>query len=167
MVAEQVSGSGRRRSQEIVRSQRRRRRPNIDGPKRSVLVVVSEEEYARIKEAADEANSTVPWCLVESTLNPPAAVTKPGRKGGPWLPWPKRQAIAAAIGSATRALHDIRLGELSHVGANLNQLTRAANIEGVVGEDLTEVIEDLATVVTELRERAEQMEAMVKEVVRR
>ncbi|MFG3525093.1 MobC family plasmid mobilization relaxosome protein [Nocardia nova] len=136
---------------------------------RSVKVALSEEEFATLKAAAEEAGSTVPWYLVESTLNPPAATAKPGPKGmgKPWLPWPKRQALAYQLGTAARVLNDIRLEELSHVGANLNQLTRAANIDGVVGEELAEVIGDLSKLVAEIRERAEDIEAMAKEVVRR
>lgn len=167
MVAEQGSVGRRRRSQEISRERARRRRPNIVGPKRSVMVMVSESEYATLKAAADEAGATVPWYLVESALNPPAATAKPGRKAGPWLAWPKRKALADTIVSLSGLLAEIVLRDLSHVGANLNQLTRAANIDGVVGEELGDVIEELADTVAEIRDRAERLEKLAKEVVRR
>ncbi|PPI89037.1 hypothetical protein C5E46_35310 [Nocardia nova] len=167
VVAEQGSTVRGRRSQEIARERSRRRRPNIIGPKRTLEVTVSEEEYARLKEAADEAGSTVPWYVLESALNPPAATAKPGRKAGPWLAWPKRKALADTIVSLSGLLAEIVLRDLSHVGANLNQLTRAANIDGVVGEELGDVIEELADTVAEIRDRAERLEKMAKEVVRR
>ncbi|OBA47022.1 hypothetical protein A5780_34520 [Nocardia sp. 852002-20019_SCH5090214] len=167
VVAEQGSTVGRRRSQEIARARSRRRRPNITGPKRTLEVTVSEEEYARIKEAADEAGATVPWYLVDSTLNPPAATTKPGRKSGPWLPWPKRKALADAILSGASALSLIVLRELSHTEANINQIARAVNITEVAPEELPEVLAELQETMAEIRDLSERMEAMAKEVVRR
>lgn len=173
MAEEKARKAGSRRAQEIVRQQNRRRRPNIEGAKKLVQVVLSEAEYAAVKEAADEIPSTVPWFLVESALPGaggegalvPAA---PRKSEGPWLPWKQRQALAGALMSATRALHEVRLTELSHVGANLNQLARFANAEGVVdGEDLGEVLADLSELIAELSRRAEEIEGLARQAVRR
>ncbi|WP_280336074.1 MobC family plasmid mobilization relaxosome protein [Nocardia wallacei] len=168
MVAEQGTAPRARRSQQIARDQRRRRRPNITGPKVKLEVVMSEAEYAKVAEAAEEAACTVPWYLVQSALNPPQASAKPGRKTpGPWLPWPKRLALSNTIMSAANVLSRIVLDQLSHVGANLNQLTRAANIDGVVGEELAETIEELRETVGELRAHAAEMEQLARDVTRR
>jgi hypothetical protein len=173
-VAEEKPKKVRSRgAQEIVRQQSRRRRPNIEGAKKLVQVVLSEAEYAAVKEAADEIPSTVPWFLVESALPGaggegalvPAA---PRQAEGPWLPWKQRQALAGALMSATRALHEVRLTELSHVGANLNQLARFANANGVVdGEDLGEVLADLTELIADLSKRAEEIEGLARQAVRR
>lgn len=168
-----VRKAGSRRAQEIVRQQNRRRRPNIVGPKKLVQVVLSEAEYAAVKEAADEIPSTVPWFLVESAL--PGAggegalvAAAPRKSEGAWLPWKQRQALAAALLSATRALHEVRLSQLSHVGANLNQLARFANTNGVVdGEDLGEVLADLTELIEDLSKRAEEIEGLARQAVRR
>jgi hypothetical protein len=84
--------------------------------------------------AAEKIPSTVPWFLVESALPGAgsdeklvaASPRKSGRGEGPWLPWAKRRALSAALLSAARSLHEVRLSELSHVGANLNQIARVA-----------------------------------------
>ncbi len=168
MVAEQDTAGRPRRSQQIARDQRRRRRPNITGPKVKLEVVLSEAEYAKVAEAAAEANCTVPWYLVQSALNPPQASAKPGRKSpGPWLAWPKRLAISRAVMSAANVLSRIVLDHLSHIGANLNQIARAANIDGVVGDELAETIVELRETVGEIRGRAAEMEQLARDVTRR
>ena len=176
MAGEQVGAGGSRRAQQIKRDEKRKRRPNIVGPKRLVQLVLSEAEYAVVKAAAEEVPATVPWFLVESVL-PGAgsdgelvAVTPTrGKKSeGPWLPWSKRKALAATLMSAARALHELRLSELSHVGANLNQIARVANTHGVVdGDELSEALADLRELIADLGHRAEEIEALSRQAVRR
>ncbi len=175
VVEKQGSAAGSRRAQQIERAAKRKRRPNIVGPKKTVEVVLSEAEYAAVKAAAEEVPSTVPWFLVESALPGAgsdeelvAAPRKSGSVDGPWLPWAKRKALAAALLSASRSMHEVRLAELSHVGANLNQLARVANTHGVVdGDELCEVLADLQELIADLAERAESIEQLSRQVVRR
>ncbi|WP_159850541.1 MobC family plasmid mobilization relaxosome protein [Nocardia sp. CY41] len=138
--------------------------------------MLSESEYAAVLAAAQEIPSTVPWFLVESALPGAgsdgelvaASPRKSGRGEGPWLPWAKRKALSAALLSAARSLHEVRLSELSHVGANLNQIARVANTHGVVdGDELGEVLEDLRELITDLGERAAAIEQLSRQVVRR
>ena len=176
-VAEsQGASGGSRRAQQIARAEKRKRRPNIVGPKRKVEVVLSEAEYAAVKAAAEEIPSTVPWFLVESALPGAgsdgelvaAAPRRSGRSEGPWLPWAKRKALAAALLSAARSLHEVRLSELSHVGANLNQIARVANTHGVVdGDELSEALADLRELIADLEHRAEEIEGLSRQAVRR
>lgn len=167
MVAEEGTAGRARRSQEIARGRRRRRRPNITGPKQLLEVTVSEEELAAIKEAAEEANCTVPWFMVQSAINPaPAAASSNGRRG-PWLPWPKRQAIVATLLSATGALDEIRLQQLAKIGGNLNQIAHSANISGVAGDELIDVLAEVRETIAEIRQRAEEIEQLAREATRR
>jgi hypothetical protein len=178
VVERQASAGGSRRAQQIERAEKRKRRPNIIGPKKTVQVVLSKAEYDAVHEAAEEIPSTVPWFLVESALpgagSDEALVAASPRKSGgagvPWLPWAKRKALAAALLSAARSLHEVRLAELSHVGANLNQIARVANTHGVVdgdGDELGEVLADLRELIADLAGRAEAIEQLSREVVRR
>lgn len=140
-----------------------------------VQVVLSEAEYAAVKKAADEIPATVPWFLVESMLpsagtdeKPVAVPRKEGGSQGPWLPWAKRKALAAAAMSAARSLHELRLSALAHVGANLNQIARVANTHGVVdGDELEETLAELRELMAELSERAEVLEDLSRQAVRR
>ncbi|MEU2258564.1 hypothetical protein ABZ540_35970, partial [Nocardia xishanensis] len=136
-VAVGQSEGGKRGAQNIARARRRRRRPNITGAKRTVEVVLSEEEFAMVQRFADEANMTVPWYLVQAAVNPvPSAAA--AKDGKPWLPWPKRQALAGLLVSATSALDAIRLEQLAKIGGHFNQIARSANIGGTVDEDILE-----------------------------
>ena len=169
-VSEQAEAGGPRRSQNIARSRRRRRRPNIDGPKHTVEVVFSAEEFAKVQELADEANMTVPWFLVQAAVSPvpmSASSNGSGDADKPWLPWPKRVAIRGELISATSALDAVRLEQLAKACGNLNQLTHAANVTGTVAEDIFETNEELRETSAELRERAERIEALAQQVVRR
>ncbi|MEV6073399.1 MobC family plasmid mobilization relaxosome protein [Nocardia sp. NPDC052001] len=163
MVAKESSAGGARRSQDIARARRRRRRPNIDGPKHTVEVVLSEEEFAKVREAADDAGMTVPWFLVQAAINPVASP----KDNGPWLPWPKRVALRGELISATGAMDAIRLEQLAKACGNLNQLAHAANVTGMVAEDILETNEELRETSAELRERAERIEELAQQVVRR
>ncbi|MGW4719706.1 MobC family plasmid mobilization relaxosome protein [Nocardia sp. NPDC004260] len=176
VVKSQASAASSRRSQQIQRDEKRKRRPNIIGPKKTVQVVLSEAEYDAVRAAAEEIPSTVPWFLVESALPGAgsdeklvaASPRKSGRGEGPWLPWAKRKALSAALLSAARSLHEVRLSELGHVGANLNQIARVANTHGVVdGDELGEVLADLRELIADLGERAAAIEQLSRQVVRR
>ncbi|WP_306358982.1 MULTISPECIES: MobC family plasmid mobilization relaxosome protein [unclassified Nocardia] len=168
MVAEGSSEGGARRSQNIARARRRRRRPNIDGPKHTIEVVLSADEFATVRAAADEAGMTVPWYLVQSAVNPvPAATASASGKAKPWLPWPKRQTLAALLVSATGALDEVRLEHLAKIGGNLNQIAHAANISGTVADEVLDTVEELRETLGELRERAARMEELAREVTRR
>ncbi|MGY2025976.1 MobC family plasmid mobilization relaxosome protein [Nocardia gipuzkoensis] len=163
-----VSEVGERGSQSIARSRQRRRRPNITGRKHTLQVVMSDEEFAMVQQAADEANMTVPWYLVQSAVNPvPAASSKSSKRGKPWLPWPKRQALAALVVSATSALDAVRLEQLAKIGGHLNQIARAANIGGTIAEEILDVLADVRETMAELRERGARMEELAREVTRR
>ncbi|MEU4345582.1 hypothetical protein AB0H00_30750 [Nocardia sp. NPDC023852] len=168
-VPGQSEVGGPRRSQNIARSRRRRRRPNIDGPKRTLEVVLSEEEYAKVAQFAEEANCTVPWYLVQSAVDPVAAASS--KDGGPWLPWPQRREVVRSLLSASSALDMMRLHHVSKIGGNLNRLVHLANIDGVVPEELYEelftVSEELAAVAEDLRERAERLEELARKAARR
>ncbi|MGV9838037.1 MobC family plasmid mobilization relaxosome protein [Nocardia niigatensis] len=166
-VGSEQSEVGVRRSQNIARSRRRRRRPNIDGRKHLVQVVLSAEEFAKVQELADEADMTVPWYLVQAAVNPVAASSKGSSDGKPWLPWPKRVAIRGELISATGALDGVRLEQLAKACGNLNQIAHAANVTGVVSEDVLETNAELRELVAELRERAERIEELAREVARR
>jgi hypothetical protein len=165
-VVESSEGGRPRRSQEIQRARRRRRRPNITGARHTVEVVLDDAEMAAVREAAEEAGSTVPWFLVQSAVNPVPASAGSG-SGKPWLPWPKRQALAQVLVSATAALDEIRLAELAKIGGNLNQIAHAANIGGTVGEEILDVVAELREALGEVRERAETIEQLAKDVTRR
>ncbi|WP_324189839.1 MobC family plasmid mobilization relaxosome protein (plasmid) [Nocardia farcinica] len=176
MVKRQASAAGSRRAQQIARDEKRKRRPNIIGPKKTVQVVLSMAEYDAVHKAAEKIPSTVPWFLVESALPGAgsdeelvaASPRKSGRSEGPWLPWAKRKALSATLLSAARSLHEVRLSELSHIGANLNQIARVANTHGVVdGDELGEVLADLRELITDLGERAAAMEQLARQAVRR
>ncbi|MBF6548857.1 MobC family plasmid mobilization relaxosome protein [Nocardia brasiliensis] len=176
VVEGQGSAAGSRRSQQIAREERRRRRPNIVGPKRTVQVVLSEAEYEAVRVAAENIPSTVPWFLVESALpgagsDEELVAVSPRRSGrgeGPWLPWAKRKALSASLLSAARSLHEVRLSELAHVGANLNQIARVANTHGAVdGDELGEVLADLRELIADLAERAAAIEELSRQAVRR
>jgi hypothetical protein len=130
-------------------------------------VTVSEEEFEAITAAAAEANCTVPWFMVQSAINPVPAVASSGGRSGPWLPWPKRQAIVAALLSATGALDEVRLQELGKIGGNLNQLAHAANISGTVGDELIDLTAELRETIAEIRKRAEEIEQLAREATRR
>ncbi|MGW4094820.1 hypothetical protein [Nocardia sp. NPDC004750] len=168
-VPGQSEVGGPRRSQNIARSRRRRRRPNIDGPKRTLEVVLSEEEYAKVAQFAEEANCTVPWYLVQSAVDPVAAASS--KDGGPWLPWPQRREVVRSLLSASSALDMMRLHHVSKIGGNLNRLVHLANIDGAVPEELYEelftVSEELAAVAEDLRERAERLEELAQKAARR
>nr|WP_276514935.1 MobC family plasmid mobilization relaxosome protein [Nocardia transvalensis] len=69
--------------------------------------------------------------------------------------------------SAANVLSRIVLDHLSHIGANLNQIARAANIDGVVGDELAETIVELRETVGEIRGRAAEMEQLARDVTRR
>lgn len=167
MVAEgfvsESSAGGARGSQNIARARRRRRRPNIDGPRHTIEVVLSEEEFAKVQQAADEANCTVPWYLVQSAVDPVSTRAT----SGPWLPWPQRREIVSALNSAASAMDMVRLHHVSKIGGNLNQIARAANITGTEAEELFEVLEALEAVAEDLRERAERIEELAREAARR
>ncbi|WP_228811493.1 plasmid mobilization relaxosome protein MobC, partial [Nocardia farcinica] len=90
-----------------------------------------------------------------------------GGKAGPWLPWPKRQALAAALVSATGALDAVRLEQLAKIGGHFNQIAHAANITGTVADEVLDVAEDLRETLAELRERAQRLEELAREVTRR
>lgn len=163
-VSEQ-SGEGVRRSQNIARAQRRRRRPNIVGEKVTVEVAMSAEEFAKVLQAADEANTTVPWYLVQAAINPvPAASSESGK---PWLSWPKRVAIREELVSATGSLDEVRLEQLAKTCGNLNQIAHAANVTGTVAEDVLETNAELRELIEDLRERAARIEELARQVVRR
>ena len=130
-------------------------------------VTVSDEELAAIKESAAEANCTVPWFMVQSAINPAPVAAASGGRSGPWLPWPKRQAIVAALLSATGALDEIRLQELAKIGGNVNQIAHSANISGAVGDELIDVLAELRETVAEIRKRAEEIEQLAREATRR
>ncbi|MFC9898523.1 plasmid mobilization relaxosome protein MobC [Nocardia sp. NPDC127579] len=166
--SEQSATVAPRRSQNIARSRRRRRRPNIMGEKRTVEVVLSVEEYERVARSAEEANCTVPWYLAQCALEPVAPATK---DGGPWLSWPKRREIVRALMSAASALDMLRLHHVSKIGGNLNQLTRLANVDQHIPDDVLEdlpvVLEQLEAVGEDLRERAERLEELAQKAARR
>ncbi|MFE2962016.1 MobC family plasmid mobilization relaxosome protein [Nocardia tengchongensis] len=172
MVAEQgVAGSleGRPRgSQNLARARRRRRRPNIEGKKHTLEVVFSEAEFAKVSALADEVDCTVPWFVVQAAVYPAPASSKGDRSSDkPWLPWPQRKALSASLMSATGALDEVRLEQLAKIGGLLNQIAHAANIDGQVAEEVLEALEDLGETMAELRERAERMEELAREAVRR
>lgn len=175
VASKEGGAAGSWRAQQIRRAAKRRRRPNVIGPKRTVEVVLSEAEYAAVKEAADEIPATVPWYLVESVLpsagtdeKPVAVPRKSEGAQGPWLPWAKRKAVAATLMSAARSLHEVRLSALAHIGANINQLARVANTHGVIEVDeLEEALADLRELMADLSERAETMEQLARQAVRR
>ncbi|WP_433635629.1 MobC family plasmid mobilization relaxosome protein [Nocardia sp. CA-120079] len=160
------SAGGERGAQSIARARRRRRRPNIVGDKQTVEVVFSESEFAKVQQFAEEAGCTVPWYVVQSAVYPAPAASS-GSNSGPWLPWPKRKALAAALMSATGALDEVRLEQLAKIGNNLNQIAHAANISGTVADEILDTVADLREAIGELRERAERMEALAREATRR
>lgn len=166
-VGSEQSEAGVRRSQNIARSQRRRRRPNIDGPKHVVQVVLSDEEFALVQRFADEAGMTVPWYLVQAAVNPVPASSNGSGDGKPWLSWPKRVAIRGELISATGSLDAVRLEQLTKACGNLNQIAHAANVTGTVAEDVLETNAELRELVEDLRERAERIEEYAREVTRR
>ncbi|MFD6401129.1 plasmid mobilization relaxosome protein MobC [Nocardia sp. NPDC060249] len=160
-------GSGARRAQRVRRDQKRERRPNI--PRElgihKLEVVVSGPEFKKLKAAATKASMTVQWYLVKCALNP----TKTSSESGPWLPWPQRQVLAATLLSATSALDRASNDQLSHLGANMNQIAHAANAAGITGE----ILDDLEAALVEhrkvrdmVREIAARMDEAAKEVVR-
>ncbi|MBF6138257.1 MobC family plasmid mobilization relaxosome protein [Nocardia otitidiscaviarum] len=129
--------------------------------------MLSESEFATVRAAADEAGMTVPWYLVQSAVNPVPATAAPGKAGKPWLPWPKRQTLAALLVSATGALDEVRLEHLAKIGGNLNQIAHAANISGTVADEVLDTVEELRETLGELRERAARMEELARDVTRR
>lgn len=159
-------GGRPRRSQEIERARRRRRRPNITGARHTVEVVLDDAEMAAVRAAAEEAGSTVPWFLVQSAVNPVPSTSGSG-SGKPWLPWPKRQALARVLTSATGALDEIRLQELAKIGGNVNQIAHSANVSGAVGDELIDVLAELREAIAEIRKRAEEIEQLAREATRR
>lgn len=169
MGVEEAAGTGRRRSQEIARERSRRRRPNMDSGagQHVVKVRLTDAEYASVKTAAGEASMTVPWYLAQCALNPVAPSRTKSGKVRAWLSWPKRQAVAASVWSATNALDMIRLHHLSKVGSNLNQLTREFHTTGGISEEIVDVLADVRELIDELRERAEELSTLAREVVRR
>jgi hypothetical protein len=166
-----AAAAGVRRGQNVTRARRRRRRPNItDGVRHKVEVVLSTAEYETVKAAATEAGSTVPWYLVQCATTPLPASSggeAGSGKSGPWLPWPKRQALAAALVSATGALDEVRLEQLSKIGSNLNQIAQAANIGGTVADEVLDTAAEVREAIAELRERAERLEELARQVTRR
>ncbi|WP_433717459.1 hypothetical protein ACQP2U_43935 (plasmid) [Nocardia sp. CA-084685] len=172
VVAEQgvvgASSGEKRGSQNIARARRRRRRPNIVGDKQTIEAVFSAAEFAKVQELADEVGCTVPWFVVQAAVYPAPASSKGDRSADkPWLPWPQRKAVAAAVMSATGGLDEVRLEQLAPIHGLLNQIAHAANIDGEVAEDVTATMAQLRETMTELRERSERMEALAREAVRR
>jgi hypothetical protein len=159
------SAGVRRSSQNVARERRRRRRPNVDGPKHKPEIVFSDEEFARVQKFAEEANCTVPWYVVQAAAYPVA--TASSQESGPWLPWPQRREIVSQLGSAASALDMMRRHHVKKIGGNLNQLVRSAHIEGEVSEEIWEILEELEAVAEELRERAERIEELAREAARR
>ncbi|TCJ88095.1 plasmid mobilization relaxosome protein MobC [Nocardia alba] len=169
-VAAEPTETGERRSQEITRERSRRRRSNIDTAegRRIVKVRLTDAEYAKVAEAAEEASMTVPRYLGECAVNPVAPARTKSGKPRAWLTWPKRQALAALVLSATEALDMIRLQHLSKIGSNLNQLTRVANSNGVISSDeIGEVLDDVRELIDELRERATELQQLARDTTRR
>ncbi|MGV9668369.1 plasmid mobilization relaxosome protein MobC [Nocardia niigatensis] len=170
MDAQEVSGSGstngRRSAQNVARARRRRRRPNIDGPKHKPEIVFSDEEFARVQKFADEANCTLPWYVVQAAAYPVPGGSS-GEKSGPWLPWAQRREIVAQLGSAASALDMMRRHHVKKIGGNLNQLVHSAHIDGELSEEIWEVLEELEAVAEELRERAERIEGYARDAARR
>lgn len=172
----EVSAAGgspkvRRRSQVIARGQRRRRRPNIDPAesKHTLELTVSGSEWAQLKAAAAENGSTIPWYVLQCALYPVAP--RSGETGestsGPWLPWPKRQGLQWALLSATAALDEIRLQELAHMGANLNQIAHSANVTGVLADDIDDTLAQWRETMEVLRATAAEVQQLAKDVTRR
>lgn len=162
--------AGGRRAQEVARERSRRRRSNIDAAegRRIVKVRLTDAEYAKVAAAAEEVSMTVPRYLGECAVNPVASATTKSGKPRAWLTWPKRQALATLVLSATEALDMIRLQHLSKVGANLNQLARVANSNGVISPDeIGEVLDDVRELIDELRERSTELEQLARDTVRR
>ncbi|WP_328664666.1 plasmid mobilization relaxosome protein MobC [Nocardia salmonicida] len=169
-VAAEPTETGGRRSQEVVRDLRRRRRSNIGGDegRRIVKVRLTDAEYAKVAEAAEEVSMTVPRYLGECAVNPVVPATTKSGKARAWLTWPKRQALATLVLSATEALDMIRLQHLSKVGANLNQIARVANSNGVISADeIHEVLDDVRELIDELRERATELQQLARDTTRR
>lgn len=160
------STNGRRSAQNVARARRRRRRPNIDGPKHKPEIVFSDEEFARVQKFADEANCTLPWYVVQAAAYP-VATGSSKNDSGPWLPWPQRREIVAQLGSAASALDMMRRHHVKKIGGNLNQLVHSAHVEGEVAEEIWEILEELEAVAEELRERAERIEELAREAARR
>jgi len=132
-------------------------------------LTVSDSELAVLRAGADECNSTLPWYVLQCALHPVTAQAgendAPDR--GPWLPWPKRQALAQALLSATAAMDEVRLTELSHAGSNLNQIAHAAHVTGALADDMDDALAAIQNLATRLLSIAEEMESLAKEVVRR
>ncbi|MBP2194560.1 plasmid mobilization relaxosome protein MobC [Nocardia goodfellowii] len=169
-VSEQAEESAPRRSQNIARAANRRRRPNIKGRKRTLEVVLSEEEYAKVQVLAEASNCTVPWFLVQAALDPVAASSK-GKDDGPWLPWPARRELIRTLYGAASSLDMLRLHHVKKIGSNLNQLVRLANIDQHIPDDVLEdlpaVLEQIEAVAEDLRERAEDLTKKAEDAARR
>ncbi|WP_194829193.1 MobC family plasmid mobilization relaxosome protein [Nocardia sp. XZ_19_231] len=159
---------GARRARTVTARRTRKRRPNIPREEgvHTIEVVVSGSEFKMLTSAAAKASMTVPWYLVKSALNPTGTTAE----SGPWLPWPQRQVLAATVLSATSALDRTSNAQLSHLGANMNQIAHAANAAGITGEildDLEEALVEHKKVMEMIREIATRMDEAAKEVVRR
>ncbi|PXX52778.1 hypothetical protein DFR70_13026 [Nocardia tenerifensis] len=160
-----------RRSQNIARARKRKRQQAIVGEKKRVEVTMALADYERVlAPAAAEAGMTVPKYLLQCSLNPVGVRSEEGGKAGakPWLPWPKRQVLQGILLSATSAMDTIRLRYLAHIGAGLDGLIHSAHVTGVLDSaELDEGLAQLRGVMTELSERAQRIEALAEDVVRR
>jgi len=169
-VAPEPTETGGRRAQEASRERSRRRRSNIDAAegRRIVKVRLTDAEYAKVAAAAEEVSMTVPRYLGECAVNPVASATTKSGKPRAWLTWPKRQALATLVLSATEAMDMIRLQHLSKIGSNLNQIARVANSNGVISSDeIYEVLDDVRELIDELRERATELQQLARDTTRR
>ncbi|MEU0876804.1 plasmid mobilization relaxosome protein MobC [Nocardia brasiliensis] len=156
-----VSEVGKRGAQAIARERRRRRRPNIEGPKRTIEVVFSESEWAKVSQLAEQANCTVPWFVVQAAVDP-----VPASSDGARLSTATVNAIVTALMEATGALDEVRLQELAPLGGNVNQIAHAANISGDVAEEALETFAEVRELMADLRMRAEEISATAKQVRR-
>jgi hypothetical protein len=107
----------------IARSLRRRRLPNVDGGRPFAhQVMASAEEEAAIQARARVLGVSVPRLLLESALTPTPAGSVTG------LPPADKVEICDQLYGLARLIRQI--------GTNVNQIAKAANATGEVGEDL-------------------------------